>query len=410
VISLGNNKAVVDKMIDILAQQYREVLRKYEMNGNIDITELSNKIMDSLEKGNGVAEIQNTITNFFDERIESFDKRAGEIAAREGKATKHKKIMEDLKGLRGKFDKSCAEAIVKHTTEKENSQYLDIAEKGVLISPDLINKNSVESYKRAVETAKKFPAQYRPDNILESKILNQVNSGRNTRRILLDGVREKDQAIMADYDKMIAYYLVMGGDKPIKRFSRLEMSMKQYGVRPDLGVSIMKYGDKLTTRLEELLKEERKTPEEWDVLKNQVLHSFNVAESIGNRNVNSQEHKIWEERLIRLGILEKKIEKPIEQKKEETFRENLKLSAEKPVDKGKQGVLLDSTMLKRAQKAYEDTGAIPLGYKLSQDGKTVVSIASTLTLTPDSPKDRIKASKSNLSAEGLKPKEEQTTR
>lgn len=407
---MGNNKAVVDKMIDILAQQYREVLRKYEMNGNIDITELSNKIMDSLEKGNGVAEIQNTITNFFDERIESFDKRAGEIAAREGKATKHKKIMEDLKGLRGKFDKSCAEAIVKHTTEKENSQYLDIAEKGVLISPDLINKNSVESYKRAVETAKKFPAQYRPDNILKSKILNQVNSGRNTRRILLDGVREKDQAIMADYDKMIAYYLVMGGDKPIKRFSRLEMSMKQYGVRPDLGVSIMKYGDKLTTRLEELLKEERKTPEEWDVLKNQVLHSFNVAESIGNRNVNSQEHKIWEERLIRLGILERKIEKPIEQKKEETFRENLKLSAEKPVDKGKQGVLLDSTMLKRAQKAYEDTGAIPLGYKLSQDGKTVVSIASTLTLTPDSPKDRIKASKSNLSAEGLKPKEEQTTR
>lgn len=312
---MGNNKAVVDKMIDILAQQYREVLRKYEMNGNIDITELSNKIMDSLEKGNGVAEIQNTITNFFDERIESFDKRAGEIAAREGKATKHKKIMEDLKGLRGKFDKSCAEAIVKHTTEKENSQYLDIAEKGVLISPDLINKNSVESYKRAVETAKKFPAQYRPDNILESKILNQVNSGRNTRRILLDGVREKDQAIMADYDKMIAYYLVMGGDKPIKRFSRLEMSMKQYGVRPDIGVSIMKYGDKLTTRLEELLKEGRKTPEEWDVLKNQVLHSFNVAESIGNRNVNSQEHKIWEERLIRLGILERKIEKPIEQKK-----------------------------------------------------------------------------------------------
>ena len=407
---MGNNKAVVDKMIDILAKQYREVLRKYEMNGNIDITELSNKIMASLEKGNGVAEIQNTITNFFDERIESFDKRAGEIAAREGKATKHKKIMEDLKGLRGKFDKSCAEAIVKHTTEKENSQYMDIAEKGVLISPDLINKNSVESYKRAVETAKKFPAQYRPDNILESKILNQVNSGRNTRRILLDGVREKDQAIMADYDKMIAYYLVMGGDKPIKRFSRLEMSMKQYGVRPDLGVSIMKYGDKLTTRLEELLKEGRKTPEEWDVLKNQVLHSFNVAESIGNRNVNSQEHKIWEERLIRLGILERKIEKPIEQKEEETFRENLKLSAEKPVDKGKQGVLLDSTMLKRAQKAYEDTGAIPLGYKLSQDGKKVVSIASTLTLTPDSPKDRIKASKSNLSAEVLKPKEEQTTR
>lgn len=64
-ISLGNNKTVVDKMIDILAKQYREVLRKYEMNGNIDITELSNKIMASLEKRKWSCRNSNTITNFF---------------------------------------------------------------------------------------------------------------------------------------------------------------------------------------------------------------------------------------------------------------------------------------------------------------------------------------------------------
>lgn len=407
---MNSNKAIVDRMIDILAKQYREVLRKYEMNGNIDITGLSDKVMASLENGNGVAEIQKAITDFFDERIENFDKKAGQIAERTGRSTKHERLMEDLKGLSGKLDKSCAEAIVKYTTEKENSKYLDIAEKGVLISPNLINKDSVKNYKRAVETAKKFPTQYRPDNILENKILNQVSSGRNTRRILLDGVLEKEQTIMTDYDKMIAHYLLMGGNKPVERFSKIEMSMKQYGVRPDLGVSIMKYGDKLTTRLEELSKEGRKTLEEWNVLKDQALHSFDVAENIGNRRVNSQEHKIWEERLIRLGILERKIEDPIKQEeKEEVFKKGLKLSAEKPSNEVKQGVLLDSAMIKRAQKIYEDTGTIPLGYKLSEDGKTVVSIASALTLTPDNPRDRIKAAKSNLStSENLKPKEEAT--
>ena len=174
---------------------------------------------------------------------------------------------------------------------------------------------------------------------------------------------------MADYDKMIAYYLVMGGDKPIKRFSRLEMSMKEYGIRPDLGVSIMKYGDKLTTRLEELLKEGRKTPEEWDVLKNQVLHSFNVAESIGNRNVNSQEHKIWEERLIRLGILERKKEKPIEQKEEGTFRGNLKLSAEKPAK-------IDIDKFCKCYYEIKNHTAQIAGVALTADGKPLTTSKS----------------------------------
>lgn len=393
---MDNKKVVVDKMIDILAKQYREVLRKYGMQGNVDVTQLSSKIINSLEEGKNVTQIQSEITNFFSERIEKFDKEAGEIAIKEGKSLKHKKLMEDLRGLSGKFDKECAEAIIKFTAEKEKSQYLDIAEKGILISPELTNGDNISLYKKAVEKAKKFPIKFRPDNILESKIFEQVNGGKNTRRILLDGVREKDQSLMTDYDKMIAHYLLMGGDKPVERFSKVEMAMKQYGLRPDLGASIMKYGDKLTSKLEELAKEGIKSPQEWEIFKNQVLHSFNIAENIGNRNVNSQEHKMWEERLVRLGLLERKIEKTAEQ---ENFREGLKIeNKEKSPDSMEQGVLLDDTMLKRAQKQYENTGAIPLGYKLLEDGKTVVSIASTINLITESPKNRIRASKNGLSA------------
>ena len=35
---------------------------------------------------------------------------------------------------------------------------------------------------------------------------------------------------------MIAYYLQMGGDSPVERFSKVEMSMKQYGVKPDIRI------------------------------------------------------------------------------------------------------------------------------------------------------------------------------
>lgn len=405
---MQNLKSVIDKQVDALAKDYAKILQKYDMNTNVNTLGLSNKIMQALAMGENVEEV---IKTFFDERIEEFDRRAGEVAVKEGKTAKHIKVMADLKGLRGKFDRERAEAIMKDKTVKENQQCLKFAEDGILILPEQINEDNISQYKNAVENAKKFPQQLRPDNMLGVKILVQTNKDRNTRRILLDSVREQDKGIMEDYDKMVAHYLLMGGDKPVERFSKVEMSMKQYGLRPDLGASIMKYGDKLTTKLEELAKEGRKSPQEWEVFKDQVLHSFNVAEGIGNRNVNSQEHEIWEERLVKLGILERKLEKPVAE--QETLRESIKIDTnndrDKPSDRGEQGSLLDKSMQERAQRAYENTGAVPLGYKLGEDGKTVVSIASTLNLTPDNSRDKLSASKNGLSATEKK-QEEQSMR
>lgn len=288
------------------------------------------------------------------------------------------------------------------TLAKREATILEFFDKGVLISPKLVNKDNILDYKKALETVKQFPMQFRPDNIYADRILGKTSKGRNTRRILVDSVREQDQGIMDDYDKMVAHYLLMGGDKPIERFSKVEMSMKQYGLKPNIGISIMKYGDSLTSKLEELAQEGRKSSQEWDAFKNQVLHSFIVAENIGNRNVNEQEHQIWEERLIRLGILERKLEKPANQEK--TLRESVKINGNKrgkPSDPSKQGVLLDETMRQRAERKYIDTGAIPLGYTLV-NGK-VVSIASKIRLT--SSEDRLSASENNLSATGKNSKQ-----
>ena len=64
--------------------------------------------------------------------------------------------------------------------------------------------------------------------------MNQTKNRRNVRTILLPSIRENNSQVMNQYDNMVAYYLLMGGDNPVQRFSKVEMAMKQYGVKPDI--------------------------------------------------------------------------------------------------------------------------------------------------------------------------------
>ena len=108
------------------------------------------------------------------------------------------------------------------------------SERGTLISPMSIDRNSINTYIENVNLVKQFPRELRPETIMESEILKQTQNTKSTRRILLPSIRENNSHIMENYDKMVAYYLLMGGDKPVERFSKVEMSMKQYGVSPDI--------------------------------------------------------------------------------------------------------------------------------------------------------------------------------
>lgn len=107
-------------------------------------------------------------------------------------------------------------------------------ERGILISPMSIDKNSINTYIENIDLVKQFPLNFKPDVIMESKILEQTKRVKKTRTILLPSIVENNSQLMEYYDKMVAYYLLMNGDKPIERFSKVEMSMKHYGIRPDV--------------------------------------------------------------------------------------------------------------------------------------------------------------------------------
>ena len=110
-------------------------------------------------------------------------------------------------------------------------------ERGTLISPMSIDKNSIDTYMETLNLVKQFPTELSPETTMEFAIFNKTENSKGTRRILLPSVMESDLQTTHDYEKMIAYYLLMGGGQPVERFSKVEMSMKQHGVKPD-----MRYG------------------------------------------------------------------------------------------------------------------------------------------------------------------------
>ena len=295
------------------------------------------------------------------------------------------------------FSKNSSIDISKIHTMKEKTE--TFYERKVLISPMLIDKNSIKDYQETLALIKQFPSDMKPETVMENKILEQTRTPQKTRRILLPNIVDNNLALMEDYDNMVAYYLLMDGDSPVERFAKTEMSMKQYGVKPDLGLSITKYGDKITSKLEELASSGNKSSKEWECFKKQVLHSFNTAEKIGNYHVNPEEHLQWEERLVKLGILERKLDRGNKQKTS-SLRDSIKYDVDTPKtkndenDKNRGTVSLESALQKNAEQMYINTGMIPLGYKKDENGKLV-------RILPDKNKERVNplsASRENLSA------------
>ncbi len=109
--------------------------------------------------------------------------------------------------------------------------------RGILISPMSIEKDSINVYIESLDLVKQFPNNFKPETLIETDLLNQTKSRGNVRTILLPSIRENNSQVMNQYDSMVAYYLLMGGDNPVQRFSKVEMAMKQYGVKPDIRYS-----------------------------------------------------------------------------------------------------------------------------------------------------------------------------
>lgn len=153
--------------------------------------------------------------------------------------TNRKNILEYLKEFRKIIPKRTS--IFSRSDKVDTSKLENIRdeiemfyERGTLCSPMLIDKNNIDAYLEDVSLVKQFPGELSPEKVMESEIFKQTENARSSRIILLPSIVEENSHIMESYNKMIAYYLLMGGDKPVEIFSKVEMAMKKYGVTSDL--------------------------------------------------------------------------------------------------------------------------------------------------------------------------------
>lgn len=117
-----NNKAIVDKSIDILSTLYKNILKKHHLQGSVDFSGLSEQIMNSLNDGS-TNQIQQIIDQFVDNKIRNYDTIAGELALKADKSQNHRQTMDDLIGFSKILNSQCAGAISKNITiEKSNTQ------------------------------------------------------------------------------------------------------------------------------------------------------------------------------------------------------------------------------------------------------------------------------------------------
>ena len=168
-----SNKAIVDRCVDILANQFRITMRNsYQnngmiYNGNVDFSGLSEQIMAELENGN-TNNIESIINRFVGEKIQNFDKVAGEKMSKRGYTSVHRNIVTDLMTLGKNLNGKCAEAIIKNVTIEKTETILDDSEKNnkqqftnlnngniVEVTPDMVEK-AADDFSEGNETLKEL--------------------------------------------------------------------------------------------------------------------------------------------------------------------------------------------------------------------------------------------------------------
>lgn len=122
-----NNREVLDQIINILSDQYRQTLRNsYGKNGlnfrgSVDFSGLKEQLMASIENGD-MSRVESVINTFVQGKIQDFDTKAGEIMTKNGYAGVHRKIIDDLMGFSQKINRQCADAISKKVVVPEKTQ------------------------------------------------------------------------------------------------------------------------------------------------------------------------------------------------------------------------------------------------------------------------------------------------
>lgn len=194
------------------------------------------------------------------------------------------------------------------------NRYESFVLSGENVNPANIDKNNVSHYESYLKMVQNLPSDKTPENVILKKlsgILEKQNFKNNIsgRKVIMDSDIEDRKGIQGNYTLLVRN--MVDNDKSlgdiIGRLTKTEMTMKTLGFNPDVGWEMLNYGGDMADKLESIVGKNSK--KEWNIFSDKVLKVHGKLHNIGIGNVHGERFKDFEERLTRLGLLERKLDK-----------------------------------------------------------------------------------------------------
>lgn len=199
----------------------------------------------------------------------------------------------------------------------------------------------------------------------QSHILRRANS------VITDRSKAVKTELQQEFEECIGSYIMLGGSDIYSEFRETIQMMRGQGINANAGLAVIHFGEYVLANMEKLEMTSQRNGEAWNFLLDPVLHAYTVSKELQNELYNGNAHKEFEERLVKLGLIEKArdskalaVVKPSLKSKIKSFFSSFGSKDDR--DDMKQPILLESAQLNNARNMFINTGAVPLGYKFDK--------------------------------------------
>jgi len=151
--------------------------------------------------------------------------------------------------------------------------------------------------------------------------------------------------------------------------------MNRNGIRANAGLAVIHLGEKLAENMDGLQQNSQRNGKAWKFLLEHILNTYTVSKEMGNEVHNVKAHQEFEDKLIKLGLIEKAKDNHALIPTKNSLRNRISRMNSKnskdDKDNNNEKNMLEYAQIQQAINEYINTGAIPIGFKLNEETRKI---------------------------------------
>ena len=247
-----------------------------------------------------------------------------------------------------------------------------------------VDDDNISICKRIIDSMGKLPKEMKIEEVLKENLEKAIKDYENSnvrRNILTDDTLKKKEDIQKQFETCVGAYILTGGRDIYSQFQKTIQLMNSKGIKANTGLAVIHLADQIADKMMHLDKNFKRNSPTWNALLEPVFEAYMMSVGLGNEKHNPEEHKELEDKLIALGIIEKKKDTHQIVATKTKVRDRVSNLLHRKDDNDKtnliNGVLLEHALLRQAINEYLNTGMVPIGYR--QDKETGIIKKETET-------------------------------